>query len=736
MIEATQSVAADEVRVITSRYDAPEFLISWSSRWEEFITSIRPALGRSPKRLAGEAPTKIFPLRGMIAAWILESALLTAAIVIPRKIASLQPYVRPTMPKYDVLYFSGTELPQTEDIAGSEKGRSGSSGGRHAEHRTQNIRVVRGDSPAEKVVDAPKINLPQSDLPVANLLAIRGVPGPPPTSDLKSSLPTLPQADPVAPAPEVSRNRLYAPAVLQGSIVAPPPEVERDKVQALPQMATSVVAPPPEVSRDKMRAIQGITSSVVAPTPEVVRDRMRAVEGTNTSVIAPPPSIEQAIAGSRLPGSTKADVVPPPVSAPVSPDHVASRLSVPQQIIVAPPPSNVSRELSSYGTGKVGELHKQIVPPAVEIRGAVTGNRDPNAAAQPVNVVPPPANIAANGSLAPRGSRGEATSLAANVVPPPPSIGSRSPAVTARMGYGAGLTSGPDLTGTAAAPAKASGGTGAANTAVVVSSQPGSRVGVPGSAGSGAIAVAPGAGSKSGIGGSGTGSGLGHGNGPGSGLSAEGSGAASAGSGHGSDPSSKNGISPYPGKGGAGTTLAKISPTPTPGISVNGGNTITLPSFGGGQSTSETADPSRARMRKGSPEITIVASSRSGGAFNFYGALKGDRVYTIYFNTIAGTTVLQFADPTSTHHVYAQELSAPEPLRTDLPASLSPARMVIACILDQTGVLRNVRVLEGGAAPMSAKVLASLPNWKFKPAFRGDQPVEVNAILGFNIDTR
>jgi hypothetical protein len=131
-----------------------------------------------------------------------------------------------------------------------------------------------------------------------------------------------------------------------------------------------------------------------------------------------------------------------------------------------------------------------------------------------------------------------------------------------------------------------------------------------------------------------------------------------------------------------------------------------------------------------------VASSRSGGAFNFYGALKGDPVYTIYFETALGTAVLQYADPTSAQHVYSQELSAPELLHADLPAGLTSARMVIACILSPTGVLRNVRVLEAGPAPTGAKVLAALPGWKFKPAFRGDQPVEVNAILGFNIDTR
>jgi len=36
---------------------------------------------------------------------------------------------------------------------------------------------------------------------------------------------------------------------------------------------------------------------------------------------------------------------------------------------------------------------------------------------------------------------------------------------------------------------------------------------------------------------------------------------------------------------------------------------------------------------------------------------------------------------------------------------------------------------------MMAKVMAALPHWKFKPATRGAQPVEVTAILGFNVDT-
>jgi TonB family protein len=61
--------------------------------------------------------------------------------------------------------------------------------------------------------------------------------------------------------------------------------------------------------------------------------------------------------------------------------------------------------------------------------------------------------------------------------------------------------------------------------------------------------------------------------------------------------------------------------------------------------------------------------------------------------------------------------------------------MVVTCKLDAAGNLKNVKVLEAGPADMTAKVLAALRSWKFRPAMRGDNPVEVTAILGFAIDT-
>jgi hypothetical protein len=96
---------------------------------------------------------------------------------------------------------------------------------------------------------------------------------------------------------------------------------------------------------------------------------------------------------------------------------------------------------------------------------------------------------------------------------------------------------------------------------------------------------------------------------------------------------------------------------------------------------------------------------------------------------------MQFADPTSVTHPYPQDLTAPQPMRANLPPGLPHSRLVIACVLDQTGMIKNPHVLQTGTATMTAKVLAALNSWKFRPVLRAGHPIEVNAIVGFNIDT-
>ncbi len=173
---------------LTQWPEPPRLLVEWSSRWEEFKSALHPALARPPRRLAGEAPVGMFPYRGMLVCWLLECLLLIAIIVLPERFASLEIPLPPTRPQWDVIYYSGDELPQTQDRGGAQSGKSGRAGGQQAHHRTQTIRVARGDKPRERVVDAPKLNLPHSDSAVANLLAFKPNPGPPPAEGLRSTL--------------------------------------------------------------------------------------------------------------------------------------------------------------------------------------------------------------------------------------------------------------------------------------------------------------------------------------------------------------------------------------------------------------------------------------------------------------------------------------------------------------------------------------------------------------------
>jgi len=738
----------DGAPVTTQAGTEPELklLVEWSSPWEEFRTSIRPAFTRSPRRLAGEARTEIFPYRGMLLSLGLEILILLAIIIIPAKIASMTPYETPKHAKYDVIYYSADELPRMEDAGGAQTGRSGRPGGREAFHHTQTIRVERGGSLREKVVDAPNLKLPVSNDAVANLLAYKPIPGPPPAEGLKSAL--------------------RAPGAPEMQVVAPTPSLQQQAMRSAPSLtAPAVIAPAPAMQQPAMRSAPSLSAlAVVAPSPAAPKRDLAALQ---------------------IPGSHVMQVVPPPVSAPErTTTNLNPKLTLPSQLVVAPAPAQVTRDLSTRGPGfGSGELQKQVVPPAVQLpsatartgSGILNGNSDA--------VVPPPvqmatgsiqqrrgpqaindsADVAAptvqmnNGGTQRRGPQGldgnvnvvaptiqiangatqrlggNRLSGNARVTAPTPSLsGVGSTTGHGQGNRGGGLGAVGD-SGVVAAPPKG-GGTGN-GTGVVVSSKPGSQQGIPSGGGAGALAMSPKGGTEPGLGGSGGGQSIGHGPGPGSGFSGEGSGAGKEGTGRGSDPNARAGISPYPGPGGAGTG---VNGTPAmPGVSVKGGNSniVTLPSFGG--DGVQPNDPSRSSVgkdKRGSG-YTVIATSRSGGALNRYGYLKGDKVYTIYLDTTVGPAVMQLADPLSAAHPSSQDLDAPEPIRTDLPAGILHTRLVIACVMDTSGSLKNFQVLEPGNPVMMAKVIAALPHWKFKPAMRVNQPVEVTAILGFNIDT-
>jgi len=836
---------------VVEGYDPPKLLVDWSSPWHEFVTSVRPALLRSERRLAGEAPFGLIPMRIMIPSYVVEAFLILAAIFVQVKIAELRPFVAPRFSSRDAIYYSGNELPRTEDLGGAQAGTSGRAGGGEAHHRTQTIKIARGGSLVSKVVDAPNLKLPSTRDAVANLLTIKPNPGPPPSDGLRSTrtAPNLAAAlvapapnvirdytrngvqldSVIAPAPSVSRDQTHAAPHLNTALIPPAPivtgdvtrgvtrdvarDVSRDHALFAPALVPAVIPPSPRVSRDRVLTAPSLTASIVEPAPSVSRDNIRSSPSLAANVIAPAPTTTREL--SRSPVQMNAAVVPPPVSAP---ERAASRnpkLNLPAPSVIAPPPSaDASQDVrrggipdpsrtvvppppaqansGSFMSSLVGRIFgaSEVVPPPPSIHSSSATSATGNLLA--ANVVPPPPTVGAAGGNS-RGPRnGTSPALAPNVVAPPPptgvssatgtrSVPSSSPTLgtlsvvppppsfsgpgASNTGGGTGTSRGTLLANNIVSPPPSLGGASAsvdsglsrrsaglgapldaekglappthgsaADSGALLSSQPGSKVALPTNGGTGSLSMSPTGGNKPDLGGTGGGAGIGHGDGPGSGMNGAGSGAGKAGAGRGIDANAHGGISAASGPGGAGN--AQSGTPPVRGVDISGGTgTVTIPSFGTGQGNDPRTAARSALRSQQMLGVTVVATATSGGAFEPYKNLLRGEKYTTYFDTSAGTVVMEFADEGATNHPFGGTLAAPAALRTDLASGLPPARMVVACALDASGNLKNVRVLEPGPAAMTAKVLAALRTWKFQPAMRGNQPVEVTAILGFGIDT-
>ncbi len=480
--------------------------------------------------------------------------------------------------------------------------------------------------------------------------------------------------------------------------------------------------PAPAEALNLSRQGPQMAAAVVPPRQEIQYERLRPAQLANPEITPPPVELPGNDVSSRHIFHATTAVVPPPVSAPARAMNNPARLSLPPEGVVAPRP-----EIGSgIRSGQPNNAFTPRVAPPEEVGAVRLAARTPALSGES-RVVPPPTELQdlkphAVGSLGNAAVAGppsdlnhirEQRSLNAagiSVVPPP------APTSTNRVA-GTGDGKGP--------PSSATG--------VVISPEAGEKPGIPANSQKASLAMSPAGIAILGTGGDSVGTGISHASGSGSSASGGSSGAAAAGAGKGASSPNRTGNSSYPGPGGAGS-LASGSPR-VPGVSVSGGsNVVTLPSFG---ATPATAANARSSVANNSANgITIVASPRSGGAMNLYGALKGDRVYTIYIRTNVGTAVMQFSDPASAAHPYASDLIAPTPLRAELPPNLRTSRLIVSCVLDRSGEVKKAFVLQSDADDFEGKVMSALPDWKFSPAFRGKEAVEINAILGFGVDTK
>ena len=223
----------------------------------------------------------------------------------------------------------------------------------------------------ETVADAPKLNLPVSNSAVANLLALKALPGPAPAEGMRSSLraPTFNQMA-VAPAPQVADQMRAAPNLNPG--VVPP----------------SAAAPQREVSTLRLPGSQAI--QVVAPpvsAPEQIANMNPRLALPAPNVVAPAPTITREI-------------------TPTGPGFGAEQLE--KQIV--PPPVQMSsasgerRAVSGFG-------NTAVVPPTVQLGAGSAQRSMAGGMGSGTAVVPPPPSVAAGGSIS---GQGRATVAAAS----------------------------------------------------------------------------------------------------------------------------------------------------------------------------------------------------------------------------------------------------------------------------------------------------------------------------------
>jgi len=428
------------------------------------------------------------------------------------------------------------------------------------------------------------------------------------------------------------------------------------------------------------------SAPIPGPPPAERVPSARSLTGVvpQAAPVPPPPGVARDKLARNLPLAPVVEVVPPPVAIPAS-EIASSRLHLPAPVAVQPAPANIARDINRVRVPGMGAANS-VVPATPDVLNA--------------SVISRPA--AALG-------RDKGIGSAAAVLAPPPGN---------RAGSGDGRSS------------TSAGGANGQTAGLVVSTAPGGATGVPKTATTGSLAMSLSGASKPGLGGSGGGAGIGSGTGPGSGASGTGPGSATSATGLGNDAAAHSGTSLAAAPGGAG---GGGSPA-VAGIVVRGGS-VTLPSFG--PPSSGPASPAHGPAEPGrrAPGVTVVATSRSGGALNAYGELQGGRIYTIYMDTRQGLAVMEFSDRSASQGFEA-DLTAPEPVRYELPADLPKSRVVIACQMDRSGLLQNMRVLQAASNELASRVMTALHDWRFRPVLRGSEAIAVDAILGFNIDTR
>ena len=146
----------------------------------------------------------------------------------------------------------------------------------------------------------------------------------------------------------------------------------------------------------------------------------------------------------------------------------------------------------------------------------------------------------------------------------------------------------------------------------------------------------------------------------------------------------------------------------------------------------------------------ILVSNFQTALMEARGTLTGSPIYTVYLDVPEAPRkwIMQFCLPNSGSRrlnissgvirirprkkvspPFAMRMQPLESVASSTPDGI-PARVIIYAVVDEEGILKNFRVVHGSNPETDNVILASLRSWEFLPAFRGDEPVTVEALFG------
>jgi TonB family protein len=161
------------------------------------------------------------------------------------------------------------------------------------------------DNRSQTIVVPPDIKL-DHDVPLPNIVATGAiVPSVPLDATRATNRIVAPEAQVVAPAPDVAfaANRVVNAA--RSDVIAPPPEVTSHQTRAMAGPETAVVEPPPELTQSTRGHLGPLNigpSTVVGPAPVLTLTEQHTISGRGTGgvpgagvqPVAPPPSVGSA----------------------------------------------------------------------------------------------------------------------------------------------------------------------------------------------------------------------------------------------------------------------------------------------------------------------------------------------------------------------------------------------------------------------------------------------------------